>query len=117
MIGDTPSLPGRWESPVIPLPTSGAVNLVFTHGRSVVPTSFQWRRVCLKPDLGYQAGDETETTMTASGGNQNLGWANAVQVGFLANAVGDVDDILRRDTQAQANLTAGSWGLKVYCTW
>ena len=120
MTGESPTQPGRWESPVLPLPAP-IVNIAVraTHGRGRPPRMMRWVFVCLNQgEFGYLPGDEVDIPGYHAT-VQPVTWANAVQVGFSHAGATYALGIQYKDgtTYGNLTLTATRWALKCYCDW
>jgi len=120
MTGEAPNQPGRWESPLFPLPANGTnLAVVATHGRGHVPRQMRWVLVSTATgELGFLPGDELEVV----GGNNSTNptcWANATQVGLAMNAATWNWSFTQKTGASTANLTfmTTRWALKCYCDW
>ena len=115
MLGATPTQPGRWESPQIPLPASGVhINVVASHGRGTVPLNVEWVLVCQQTDAEYVPGDEIQLLSGYNDTSSPTVWKNATQIGAVFNA-GLALAHYSKFTVGNTNLTRTKWAIKAYC--
>jgi hypothetical protein len=106
-----PSLPGRWESPLLSVP-SGNFSITATHGRGTVPRHVHWVLVNAQPENSYQPGDEIVLGQQANNSHDITPWANAVVVGLVSFSS---INVLNKSNPASGFVpSTGWWRLKCY---
>ena len=112
-----PSLPGRFDSPLLPLSASAGVNFAVTHGRGTPPRSVSWYLVNITTENAWQPGDQMDVFSGQMANNAFTKWMNAMQVGLRGNNTIQTTYYAAKDTGSSFNITAAKWKLKCVCDW
>ena len=112
MHANPPSLPGRWESPLLAI-QSGTVTYAVNHGRGQTPRQVTWVVVCIQADIGSAPGDEKPVMVPSLDNGQTQNAARICMTGnLLANNL-----FANVTSPGQATLTQANWRLKAYAEW
>jgi hypothetical protein len=113
---NAPSLSGRYESPLLPIP--GATSSVsVTHGRGGKPWFVRCVLVAIKAELQYAAEDEIDVINLNGAGPFStfaLVVASAAQLTFVLRGAIQLPN---KDGTGFTTLTAANWRLKFYAQW
>lgn len=112
-----PSLPGRYESPLLPIGT-GNMNFVATHGRGQRPRRAEWIMVCTTPgDQDYVPGDEISLNGLFLGVSVTTLGRNASQCWLTANFAFTSLVLCRRNSASVFNPTVARWAVRCIAEW